>query len=88
MHDATSLLQVKVLAAGTVEGSNARVCARDIVYVIAAFAEQLGIDPERLRLEWISAAEGEKFAKTIREMTEDLKKLGPSPVVKSLRKAD
>jgi hypothetical protein len=52
MHDATSLRQVKVLAAGTVEGSNARVCARDIVYVIAAFAEQLGIDPEPAVNEW------------------------------------
>ncbi|MGD0803583.1 MAG: hydrogenase iron-sulfur subunit [Candidatus Bathyarchaeia archaeon] len=58
------------------------------VAMVKKLMEQLGIDPERLRLEWISAAEGEKFAKTIREMTEDLKKLGPSPVVKSLRKAD
>jgi F420-non-reducing hydrogenase iron-sulfur subunit len=58
------------------------------VAMVKKLMEQLGIDPERLRLEWISAAEGEKFAKTIREMTEDLKKLGPSPVLKSLRKAD
>jgi F420-non-reducing hydrogenase iron-sulfur subunit len=41
---------------------------------------QLGLEPERLRLEWISAAEGEKFAKVMREMVSDLKKLGPSPV--------
>jgi F420-non-reducing hydrogenase iron-sulfur subunit len=58
------------------------------VAMVKKLMEQLGIDPERLRLEWISAAEGEKFAKTIREMTEDLKKLGQSPVVKSLRKVD
>ncbi len=58
------------------------------VAMVKKLMEQLGIDPERLRLEWISAAEGEKFAKTIREMTEDLKKLGPSPVVKSLRRVD
>jgi len=49
---------------------------------------QLGIEPERLRLEWISAAEGDKFAKTIREMTEDLKRLGPSPVMKVLTEAN
>ena len=30
--------------------------------------ERLGINPERLRLEWISAAEGEKYARVIREM--------------------
>jgi F420-non-reducing hydrogenase iron-sulfur subunit len=50
--------------------------------------EQLGIEPQRLRLEWISAAEGEKFAKTIREMTTDLKKLGPSQVAKVLKETN
>jgi F420-non-reducing hydrogenase iron-sulfur subunit len=58
------------------------------VAMVKKLMEQLGIEPERLRLEWISAAEGEKFAKTIREMTEDLKKLGPSPVAKTLQEAD
>ena len=58
------------------------------VAIVKKLMEQLGIEPERLRLEWISAAEGEKFAKTIRDMTEDLKKLGPSPVAKTLREAD
>jgi F420-non-reducing hydrogenase iron-sulfur subunit len=58
------------------------------VAIVKKLMEQLGIEPERLRLEWISAAEGDKFAKTIREMTEDLKKLGPSPVVEALREAD
>jgi len=58
------------------------------IAMVKRLMEQLGIDPERLRLEWISAAEGDKFAKTIREMTEDLKRLGPSPVVKVLTEAD
>ncbi len=58
------------------------------VAMVKKLMEQLGIEPERLRLEWISAAEGDKFAKTIREMTEDLKKLGPSPVAKALQEAD
>lgn len=39
--------------------------------------EQIGINPKRLRLEWISSAEGTKFAEVVREMTEELKKLGP-----------
>ena len=42
--------------------------------------KDFGIEPERLRLEWISASEGDKFAVVVRSMVEDLKKLGPSPV--------
>jgi len=55
------------------------------VAMVKKLMEQLGIEPERLRLEWISAAEGDKFAKTIRDMTADLKRLGPSPVAKVLK---
>ena len=39
--------------------------------------EDLGIEPERVRLEWISAAEGEKVKRVVNEMTETLKRLGP-----------
>jgi coenzyme F420-reducing hydrogenase delta subunit len=38
----------------------------------------LGIDPARLRLEWISSAEGTRFAEVAREFTEQVKSLGPS----------
>ncbi|MDY6796252.1 MAG: hydrogenase iron-sulfur subunit [Actinomycetota bacterium] len=38
---------------------------------------ELDVEPERLRLAWISASEGQKFAETIKEMVEDVKKLGP-----------
>ena len=41
--------------------------------------EDFGLEPERFKLEWISASEGKKFAKTIQEMTETIKGLGPSP---------
>jgi len=37
----------------------------------------LGIDPRRLRLEWISAAEGRKYAETMDEFTEQIRALGP-----------
>ncbi len=40
---------------------------------------QMGIEPERLRLEWISAAEGERVRTVINEMVETLKRLGPRP---------
>ena len=38
---------------------------------------QFGIEDERLRLEWVSASEGEKFASVVNEMTEQIRKLGP-----------
>lgn len=45
---------------------------------------QVGIDPRRLRLEWVSASEGGKFAKVVKEMIEEVRKLGPSPLRKEL----
>ena len=42
--------------------------------------KEFGIEPERLRLEWISASEGEKFANVVKSMVESLKKLGPIAV--------
>ena len=43
-------------------------------------AHELGIEKERLQLNWISASEGEKFANFIRDVTAQIKKLGPSPL--------
>jgi len=40
----------------------------------------VGIDEDRLRLEWVSAAEGEKFADVIKGFTEQVEKAGPSPL--------
>jgi len=45
--------------------------------------EDLGIEPERLRLEWVSASEGDRFASIMRDMVEQLKKLGPTPLKKN-----
>ena len=39
--------------------------------------DQFGIEQDRVRLEWISASEGEKFAKVVEDMTSSLKELGP-----------
>ena len=38
---------------------------------------QMGIEPERLRLEWISAAEGEKLRDVVNDMVARIKALGP-----------
>ncbi|MFX1388708.1 MAG: hydrogenase iron-sulfur subunit [Promethearchaeota archaeon] len=39
--------------------------------------KQLGIDPRRVRLEWVSASEGKRFAEVITEFTKTIKELGP-----------
>jgi len=44
------------------------------------FLEAIGINKERLRLEWISASEGGKLAKTAKEFTQVIRDLGPSPL--------
>ena len=41
--------------------------------------EDFGLEPERFRLEWVSASEGPRFAEVMREMTETIRELGPSP---------
>ena len=47
----------------------------------------LGLEDGRLRLEWISAAEGARFAEVINEFTDEVRKLGPSPLVARSRTA-
>ena len=41
---------------------------------------QFGIDPNRLRLEWISASEGAQFADVVTEFTKTIESLGPNHV--------
>jgi F420-non-reducing hydrogenase iron-sulfur subunit len=47
------------------------------VLLLKRILREFGIDERRLRLEWISAAEGEKFAKVSTEFTEEVRALGP-----------
>lgn len=37
----------------------------------------LGIEPERLRLEWVSASEGKRFSQLVTEFTAEVAELGP-----------
>jgi F420-non-reducing hydrogenase iron-sulfur subunit len=46
---------------------------------IELMLEDFGIEPERFRLEWISASEGPRFAEVMRDMTASVRELGPSP---------
>jgi hypothetical protein len=52
------------------------------VRLMKKIMEDAGLEPERLRLEWVSASEGEKFSKVVTEFTDQVRKLGPSKVKK------
>jgi F420-non-reducing hydrogenase iron-sulfur subunit len=44
-----------------------------------------GVESERVRLEWVSASEGQRFAEIVADMTERLRALGPSRVKTALQ---
>jgi len=44
--------------------------------------DRLGLGSGRMRLEWISASEGQKFANTMKEFTQQIKAMGPNPLTK------
>ncbi|MCJ7431392.1 hydrogenase iron-sulfur subunit [Candidatus Bathyarchaeota archaeon] len=50
------------------------------VTLLKKVLRDFGIEPERLRLEWLSASEGDRFAAIVRDMVEEIKKLGPNPL--------
>jgi coenzyme F420-reducing hydrogenase delta subunit len=52
------------------------------VRLMKRLLEESGLEPERLRLEWVSASEGEKFSKVVTEFTDNIRRLGPSKVRK------
>jgi F420-non-reducing hydrogenase iron-sulfur subunit len=38
---------------------------------------QFGIEDERVRLEWVSASEGDRYAAIVDDMTKQIRRLGP-----------
>ena len=42
--------------------------------------ECVGIEPARIRLEWISASEAPKFAQVVRDFVKEVKGIGPNPL--------
>jgi F420-non-reducing hydrogenase iron-sulfur subunit len=49
------------------------------VKMMKKLLEEMGINPKRLRLEWVSATEGQKFSRVIEDFVNEIKELGPSP---------
>jgi NADH-quinone oxidoreductase subunit E len=48
-----------------------------MVYICKKLMEHIGLDPERLRIEWVSAGEGIRFASIMNEFIPAIEKLGP-----------
>ena len=40
---------------------------------------KVGINPDRFRLEWVSASEGKRFSQVVTDFVETVRKLGPMP---------
>jgi coenzyme F420-reducing hydrogenase delta subunit len=51
--------------------------ALSMVYIYKKLLEYIGLNPERLRLEWVSAGEGIRFANIMNEFVPKIEKLGP-----------
>ena len=51
--------------------------ARRRITVLKKLLEYIGIEPERVQVAWVSAAEGQKFADVVKEVTDNVKKVGP-----------
>lgn len=45
--------------------------------LIEILLSQLGLEEERFKQTWVSAAEGEKFGQVVKEMVDNIKKIGP-----------
>lgn len=44
---------------------------------LESFLDDVGIEPQRFKVEWIAGSEGQKFATTVKTMVQELEKLGP-----------
>ncbi|NIQ04577.1 MAG: hydrogenase iron-sulfur subunit, partial [Candidatus Korarchaeota archaeon] len=57
---------------------NARM--KDRMDALAPMLQKLGLSPQRFRVEYVSAAEGLKFAELMKEMTAQLQELGAEKI--------
>ncbi len=73
-----------VLVAGCLEGDCHYQCgnlrAKKRVAHVQQILKSIGMEPERAAMYNLSAGMGPRFAEIIREMTEKIRELGPSPI--------
>ena len=54
--------------------------ALNMMHLAKRLLEYAGVEPERLRLEWISMSERRKIERTVEEFTRTVEQLGPNPL--------
>jgi F420-non-reducing hydrogenase iron-sulfur subunit len=73
-----------VYVAGCLEGDchyvSGNLKAKKRVRRVKEILKELGVEPERVEMYNLSAAQGPRFAEIAREMTEKIINLGPSPI--------
>jgi F420-non-reducing hydrogenase iron-sulfur subunit len=98
LHYAPNIRIVRVMCSGRIEPSfilkafqqgadGVLICGchpGDCHYLLEKYIAQMGIEKERLKLEWISASEGKQFAALVNSMTLDILNVGPSKIKSSL----
>ena len=52
------------------------------IKLLKKLLNELSVDPKRVRFEYVSASEGQKFAQVVTEFVDELKKMGPNPLNK------
>jgi F420-non-reducing hydrogenase iron-sulfur subunit len=57
--------------------------ARRKLFLVKELLQFIGLEPERFRMSWVSAAEGAKFAKVVADFVSDLRPLGPQDKLKA-----
>lgn len=51
--------------------------ARRRIRLLQEALGHMGVEPERVKLTWVSASEGARFAKVVRDYVEEIRRLGP-----------
>jgi F420-non-reducing hydrogenase iron-sulfur subunit len=59
--------------------------ARRRLFLVQKLLQFVGVEPDRFRMSWVSAAEGVKYAEVITDFVKDLKALGPQTKLKAKR---
>ena len=53
-------------------------------HLLKKYIEQMGIEPGRLKLEWISASEGKQYTELVNSFTQTISDLGPCKVKQTM----
>jgi coenzyme F420-reducing hydrogenase delta subunit len=59
--------------------------ARRKLHLVKELLRFVGVEEDRFRMSWVSAAEGAKFAEVVKEFVEDVRKMGPQEKLKAKR---